>query len=762
MSSHVCIQCGKSYPADGAASACACGGTIVQQTAISKASHMLFAVEDADSLPPEVEAAIRNPANIFGKYVLVRMIGKGGTAEVFRAWHTALKQYVALKRIVSIDSDAILRLQREAKNAARLKHPNIVPIHDMGTLEIGGARWHYICMDYIDGMPLSRLQGALRKKLEILADIADALDYAHRQGIIHRDVKPSNILVDRKGRGYLSDFGLARQVSDPRLTVTDVIVGTPYYMSPEQAMGSRDVDHRTDVYSLGATLYETLTGIPPFIGDNPYDVITSVIKQEPTPPHLIDPTVAGTLEAICLKALEKDPAKRYPSAAEFGRDLRRYLEGEPARIKMFFYKLAKRARRKVALAVVIATLGLILGIATLIAWRFWSHREPPPTPRPTPAVEKPDPEEQLRDELAGAARLVAQYDLAMYTPQHNMRGNSALLDQAMAVVNRVIAGREDVPPAQFIKGQIFFRQGDFEKARQHLSRAIDLRAEGRYLYERALLHLRMFQAEAARLKTRPMDVDRIRRSMKSLREQAASDIAKSVKRGFARKEDADYVEAALRHGEGDDAGALKLCEGLAQVTDAALRAEVLALRAQIHREAGRLDLAIRDYEATVAIRRNDLERFVSLVATYRKKIEVEQAAEHVMVEIDRACAAVARALDIDSEDHRAHFYKGAIYLLKARILAGRARDPLEDLDTAIESLKKSIERAPRNADANLCAAQAYVLKAEALIRKYQDPADEIERAHEACKRAHQIEPDRLEILQMQTRINQLRKRYIER
>lgn len=761
MSSRVCIQCGRSY-SGGVDTACACGGTLVEQAAISRASHMLFAVDDAVSLPAEVEAAIRNPANIFGKFVLLRMIGKGGSAEVFRAWHTTLKQYVALKRIVSIDSDAILRLQREAKNAARLKHPNIVPIHDMGTLEIGGARWHYICMDYIDGMPLSRLQAPLRAKLEILADIADALDYAHRQGIIHRDVKPSNILVDRRGRGYLSDFGLARQVSDPRLTVTDVIVGTPYYMSPEQALGARDVDLRTDVYSLGATLYEVLTGIPPFVGDNPYDVITNVIKQEPTPPHVIEPGVAGTLEAICLKALEKDPAKRYPSAAEFAQDLRRYLEGEPARLRVFFYKLAKRVRRKAAAAALLAGLGLLLGMAALLGWRFWSRPTPAPASPPARAPAPPSPGEEFRDALAGAGRFVAQYDLAMYAPPHDIRNDRALLEQALALVDRVLGERGEVPEALFLKGQILLRQGVLDKARQHLSRAIELREDGAFLYERALLFLRLFQAEAARLRTRAPDAERIRRNLTALREQAVSDMARSVKRGFARKVDADLLEAALRHGEGDDAGALKLCDELSQAADTAVRAEALAVRAEIHQDAGRLDSAVRDYEASVAIRRNDLERLVKLVAAYRRKIELEPPAEHVPADMDRACAAAARVLEIDREDYRGHFYRGAIHLLKGRMLAGCARDPVEDVDVAIESLNKAIERAPRNADAHLCLAQAHLLKAETMIRRYQDPSDEIERAHEACKRAHQIEPERLETLQTQARINQLRKRYIER
>src|SRR5690606_17470658 len=205
--------------------------------------------------------------------------------------------------------------------SARLRHPHIVAVHDAGTY---GGRF-YLAMDRIDGQALDRVldeEGPLgpRRAVKLLLPIAEALGFAHAQGFVHRDVKPENVLVDGAGRAFLTDFGLALDLTDPRrLTRTDQSVGTPVFMAPEQLTG-RAADPRVDVYSLGATLYECLTGRVPFEADSFPELARRVLEQEPRAPRAIEPRIAPDLEAVVLRCLEKRPGDRYRDGAELARD----------------------------------------------------------------------------------------------------------------------------------------------------------------------------------------------------------------------------------------------------------------------------------------------------------------------------------------------------------------------------------------------------------------------------------------------------------
>jgi outer membrane protein assembly factor BamB len=270
-----------------------------------------------------------------GPYQVLEEIGRGGMGVVFKAVQPALKRTVALKVLIAgedASEEAIKRFHREAEAVAKLgHHPNIVPVHDIGQ----EGKLHYFALHYVEGKPLDRMidDGEIAPKRAALMamKLADALQHAHDQGIMHRDIKPSNILVSREGEPQISDFGLARDVqSDSRMTRSGMTLGTPAYMAPEQADGRiEDIDTRSDVYSLGATLYEMITFQPPFEGAMILNVIKKVLMDEPVPPRKFNRLVEKDLETICLKCLEKDPAKRYPSARELARDLQRYLEGEP-------------------------------------------------------------------------------------------------------------------------------------------------------------------------------------------------------------------------------------------------------------------------------------------------------------------------------------------------------------------------------------------------------------------------------------------------
>src|SRR5690606_18332718 len=220
--------------------------------------------------------------------------------------------------------------RREAQSAANLQHPNIVSVFDWG--EANGT--YFIVMEYVEGQSLAEIlsnEGRLHpdRAAEVTADMAAALGFAHRNGVIHRDVKPGNGLIDRDGQVKVADFGIARAVSDTTdqsLTKTGSVMGTATYFSPEQARGAQ-VDPRSDIYSLGCVLYELTTGHPPFTGDSAVAIAYKHVQEMPVPPRQIDPSLPETLEAITLKCLAKNPANRYPSALDLRADLQRYLQG---------------------------------------------------------------------------------------------------------------------------------------------------------------------------------------------------------------------------------------------------------------------------------------------------------------------------------------------------------------------------------------------------------------------------------------------------
>lgn len=260
------------------------------------------------------------PGMDIGPYHIEDQLGQGGMATVYKAHHQRLDRYVAVKFLHHSflqDENFRNRFNREARIVARLDHPNIVPIYDYNEHE----NTPYLVMKYVDGPTLK--QRAFKQGLtpdqviEILAPIADALDYAHSQGVLHRDMKPSNLLIDRDGRPYITDFGLARMVQTGESTIShDMMLGTPFYISPEQAQGERELDSRTDLYSLGIILYELITGKVPFTGDTPYAIVHGHIYRSPEPPTVHNPSLPAAVDAVMARALAKRPEDRFNTAAE--------------------------------------------------------------------------------------------------------------------------------------------------------------------------------------------------------------------------------------------------------------------------------------------------------------------------------------------------------------------------------------------------------------------------------------------------------------
>jgi serine/threonine protein kinase/Flp pilus assembly protein TadD len=318
-----------------------------------------------------------------GDYELLEEVGRGGQGVVFRARQKSLNRTVALK-VISLGQWAskahVKRFRLEAEAAARLEHPGIVPIHEVG--ERDGQC--YFSMKFVEGGQLDevvrRTPMSIRQAAELIAKVARTVHYAHEHGILHRDIKPGNILLDSKGEPHLTDFGLARLIEkESTMTRTLELLGTPSYMAPEQAVGNNAaISSVTDVYGLGAVFYQLLTGHPPFAGGTTFETIKLLLDTEPRQPRLWNPKIDRDLATICLKCLEKDPQRRYPSALALAEDLEHWLKHEPiqARHTGIFARAKKWVRRNPTSALLMASLIALAAAAGWIVWKSEFIRHP--------------------------------------------------------------------------------------------------------------------------------------------------------------------------------------------------------------------------------------------------------------------------------------------------------------------------------------------------------------------------------------------------
>jgi predicted Ser/Thr protein kinase len=372
-SRRICGKCGRSIVVDASIGACpACAGPLVRATPV-----------------PSERAVVEGdvPARL-GPYELIELVGRGGMGMVYRAKDVRLGREVAVKVLRDADfadPSVVTRFVAEARNAAGLSHPNIAVVHDAG--DVPG--FHFFAMEFVRGRSLDALirDGRLSRDahVAILEKVARAIHHAHERGVIHRDVKPANVIVDAAGDPKVVDFGLSKARGAERaLSRSGSAMGSPFYMAPEQVRGDHAATtERTDVYALGIMLYEALVRRMPFDAPTVLDIYCKIITAEPPRPRSIDRTVPPELEAVCLKAIEKDASKRYASAEDFAEELRRFRQGEPvvARPISSMRMTIRRVRRHrsaagwIALGAAAAAL-----VASAIAW-FRPGAAPPPSDR---------------------------------------------------------------------------------------------------------------------------------------------------------------------------------------------------------------------------------------------------------------------------------------------------------------------------------------------------------------------------------------------
>jgi serine/threonine protein kinase len=477
-------------------------------------------------------------SGVLGDFRILREVGRGGMGVVYEAEQLSLGRRVALKVLpfaATMDPRQLQRFHNEARAAASLDHPHIVHVHAVGC----ERAMHFYAMQFIDGQTLAAMIADLRRAggrplppdaqptaphapqvpadtapqaadsterrrldrayfrrvAELGAQAAEALDHAHALGIVHRDVKPANLLVDGRGGLWVTDFGLAHVQSDARLTMTGDLVGTLRYMSPEQALAKRVVvDHRTDVYSLGATLYELLTLRPAFGGSDRQELLRQIAFEEPVAPRRLERAVPAELETIVLKALEKDPADRYATAKELADDLRRYLLDEPirARRSSLVQRARKVARRHPGVTVTAAVaviVGLLLGVAGLAVS---NHRVRQEQTRTQGALKQAEDEKAIAKAVRDFLRnkLLLQADARVQAEALRRGGRAAVLEPNPRVCELLDRAADELTPdridgqfpgqplvqAEILKtvGEAYDAIGKSASAIPHLERARDL------------------------------------------------------------------------------------------------------------------------------------------------------------------------------------------------------------------------------------------------------------------------------------------------
>ncbi|MEK7467386.1 MAG: tetratricopeptide repeat protein [Planctomycetota bacterium] len=443
--------------------------------------------------PLSPEAAAAPPSSRFGKFVRVRKLGQGGMGEVWQAWDIPLGRWVALKFLTGGDETEIARFTQEAHVAGKLSHPNITAVYEVG--EAQGR--HFISMQYIDGATAAKLpRGDRRLIARLIRDAARGVEEAHRAGVVHRDLKPENLLVRGRRAGgsgvdephvFVTDFGLARRTEGVSgLSMSGAIIGTPSYMAPEQSRGER-VGPVADVYSLGATLYALLTGEAPFSGASIFELIKALQEQEAPSMRAKFPAIERDLDTIVLKCLEKDPARRYASAADLADDLERFLQGEPiaARPASLVYRVRRNVWKRRAILTV-ALLGLCGVAATLAA-------VVPPLIRESRARAAKDREVKLWAALAGTlseAELLRRAGAAEQA--------KAKLEEGISTCRAFLA-REELPIAHYFLGRIEATLGRNGEARVEFDRALALDpALGEARLARGVLQARELLGETSR------------------------------------------------------------------------------------------------------------------------------------------------------------------------------------------------------------------------------------------------------------------------
>ncbi|WP_224248579.1 serine/threonine-protein kinase [Hyalangium gracile] len=681
------------------------------------------------------------------RYQPVRFLGQGGMGQVFLAYDPRLRRNVALKFVRDGSPELAQRFLSEARAQARVHHERVCEMYEVG--EVRGRA--YIAMQYVEGRSLSHVapELPLEQKIRVMRDVAEGVHAAHRAGLIHRDLKPSNVLVERTEDGglkpYVMDFGLARDWHGEH-TATGAVLGTPHYMAPEQARGEvAQLDRRVDVYSLGATLYQVLTGQPPFAGINALEVVNRIQSEEPRPPRALVPDLPLDLEAIVLKCLEKERSARYDSARALAEDLERFLSGEPvlARAAGAWYRLRKKARKhRLAVALGSATF-MVMGVAA--GQVILARRE---------AVLS---ERISRGLTERVERIEAMVRYSSMAPLHDTRADRQALQASMRELEAEVreGGERAEGPGSYALGRALLALGDTEGARARLESAWQRGyREPRVAYALALTLGQLYRdqlLEAGRIRNAEQREARRRELERGFRDPALGYLRQSQGAEVAPPE---YVAALLAFYEGRHEEALKHLEapGIANpwfYEAPLLRGDILLDRATVRLNQGDRAGALADLEATRHSLATAADIGESEPAAYSGLARLELTAMtlelygqgEVRPYYEKGLEAVGRALTVAPDHVKARVLESQLHRRMAEQVAQQGGEVLPLLEKALATL-----RAPElggSEHPRLLMERAYVLRRWAAYRqgRGEDPSEQLRDAIAAFERVRPQDRD---------------------
>jgi serine/threonine-protein kinase len=699
------------------------------------------------------------------RYDIKRLIGKGGMGEIYKAYDPRLKRFVALKFLWHANPENVKRFLREAQAQAKVKHENICKVYEVGEAE-GKS---YIAMQYIDGKALDKKSPdmTLEQKVKIVKQAAEALHEAHRMGLIHRDIKPGNIIIEQQKNGelkpFILDFGVAREVADPRLTTTGVVMGTPGYMAPEQARGDHHkVDRRTDIYALGVTLYQLLSDKIPFTGDNPIDVIMKVINDEALRLNRVEPAVPQDLNTIVMKCIEKDPSRRYDSARSLAEDLQRYLDDEPILAKQTsrVYRLKKRIRKhKTLSAVILIAMLIILVLAGFGVNVLMESRE--------------------RAAIAHwSGQKIKEFETIMrfayMRPLHNTSREKEIVKQKIKEIieemNR--AGSVAEGPAHYVLGRGFMSLHDIKKARLYLEKAwTDRYREPHVAYALGLVLGRVYQRELEELegiKDQKLLRERMREIVRNYRLPALKYL--KLSQGVSL-ETPFYIEGLMAFYEDRYNKALKYTRNA--YDQAPWLYEAHRLEGDIHakiarnkRRSGEIEDALiyyedaeKSYEIAIAVARSDPLSYGGLAVVRAGMLTLHmqkgKPAGKLMEKLQDACN---HAVAADPDFPALHIPLANAYLVTGEYHIRSGTDPTEALDRAAVFLEKVEKSGETGIEFMVSKARYHFLMGWLMLIDNQDPRPSFQQTREILDDLLNKRPGLSGALELQEKMEKLLKK----
>lgn len=684
----------------------------------------------------------------WGRFAVTELLGRGGMGRVYRAYDPTLERQIALKILVGDDPVHVERFQREARTQAGVDHPSVCKVFEVG--DVGGVP--YIAMQLVRGRTLEKVAAELPipQRVALVRQAAEGVHAAHRTGLIHRDIKPANILVEEvEGGGllpYVVDFGLARLLDEPGLTHTFQVAGTPSYMAPEQAAGqTAKADRRTDVWGLGATLYELLTGRPPFTGDSVVAVMAHVVNDDPNPLRTLNEAVPRDLETIVLRCLDKEPSRRYQSAHELAEELGRFLDGEPihSRRSSLLYRLRTRARKhRLVVAALAVAAAAVLATAVVVARASWYAKE----------------EARIAGELGREVEgIEAVLRHSMMLPRHDVTADlAAARSRVNGLAERLPGlGRAARGPGQYALGRGYLALGEHERALEHLQKAWDGGfRDSQVAYALGLTWARLYETQlsaAQRIPNRSVREQRLAEINVKYRDPAVRFL--SASRG-APGVAPELVEARLKLFEDRWDEAVTLCRAaqarLPWLYEApALEGKVAAERFVALRTAGRredaraaLDRMHEAYDRAETIARSAPAVFDGYCREQRFRIDLlPEDGGDVEAAAPAAVAACTVALEVLPTSEPSLYEIASVYWLVGEYQLSHGRDPRSALAKAIDFARRGAERYPSNPNHDNTLGLAYSSLGEYQRRQGDDPRPSYERARVSFEAALAADPN---------------------